>query len=117
MNDNFEIFLVVAFIVLIGWGITHLMSSKQAIAPVAEQPKEPEVVETPQPKEPEVPEQPKEPEVPEQPKEPEVPEQPKEPEVAAAPELVNPKRGRKKAIPDPNAPVKPKKVTKKKVSK
>ena len=99
MNDNFEIFLVVAFIVLSGWGITHLMSSKQAIAPVAEQPKEPEVVETPQPKEPEV------------------PEQPKEPEVAAAPELVNPKRGRKKAIPDPNAPVKPKKVTKKKVSK
>ena len=76
MNDNFEIFLVVAFIVLIGWGITHLMSSKQAIAPVAEQPKEPEVVETP----------------------------------------AKPKRGRKKAVPAPDAPVKTKRTPKKKVT-
>ena len=87
MNDNFEIFLVVAFIVLIGWGIKHLMSSKQAIAPVAEQPKEPEVVETPQPKEPEVVETP-----------------------------AKPKRGRKKAVPAPDAPVKTKRTPKKKVT-
>ena len=86
--ESFGILLVVAFVVLVGWGVTHLMTVKETVM------REPE-----------------------QPKEPEVPEQPKEPEVAAAPEPVKPKIGRKKAIPDPNAPVKPKRVTKKKVSK
>ena len=94
MNDNFEILLVVAFIVLVGWGVTHLMTVKETVM------REPE--------------QPKEPEVPEQPKEPEVPEQPKEPEVVETP--AKPKRGRKKAVPAPDAPVKTKRTPKKKVT-
>ena len=85
MNDNFEILLVVAFIVLVGWGVTHLMTVKETVM------REPE-----------------------QPKEPEVPEQPKEPEVVETP--AKPKRGRKKAVPAPDAPVKTKRTPKKKVT-
>jgi hypothetical protein len=41
--DSFEILLVVAFIVLVGWGVTHLMSVKEIVMREPEQPKEPEV--------------------------------------------------------------------------
>ena len=87
MNENIELLLVVAFIILIGWGLTKLMSAKEIVKSEPEQPKEPEVAPAP------------------------------EPVIEAVEEPVKPKRGRKKAVPASPAPVKPKRVTKKKVTK
>lgn len=43
MNENIELLLVIAFIILIGWGLTKLMSAKEIVKSEPEQPKEPEV--------------------------------------------------------------------------
>ena len=47
--ESFEILLVVAFIVLVGWGVTHLMTVKETVMREPEQPKEPEVAAAPEP--------------------------------------------------------------------
>jgi hypothetical protein len=50
--ENFKLLLVVAFVVLVGWGITHLMSVKEIVMREPEQPKEPEVAAVAEPMKP-----------------------------------------------------------------